>query len=75
MQTFEELVEMYMKCDKKTLAELLALRDLPTQKPVINEPYQPQPYTFPQYPLDYWPWWKTWYTTTTDNVTGDAKVN
>lgn len=28
METFEEKVERYMKCDKRTLAEMLALREL-----------------------------------------------
>lgn len=55
METFEELVERYMRCDKKTLAELLALKDMCyPQTPKINEPYQPQPWQFPSYP--YCPW-------------------
>ena len=28
MKTFDEIVSEYMQCDKKTLAEMLALRDL-----------------------------------------------
>lgn len=68
METYEELVERYMKCDKKTLAEMLALRDLPyVPKAPINEPYQPQPWHFPPYiPNDYWPYWpQVWCTTKT----------
>lgn len=28
METFEEKVERYMQCDKRTLAEMLAMKDL-----------------------------------------------
>lgn len=32
METFEEKVERYMQCDKRTLAELLAMRELVGEK-------------------------------------------
>lgn len=38
METFEEKVERYMQCDKKTLAELLAMKEL------VNENKQQMPY-------------------------------
>lgn len=38
METFEERVERYMKCDKRTLAELLAMKEL------VNENKQQMPY-------------------------------
>ena len=45
-QTFEEKVEMYMQCDKKKLAEMLAMRDMideqkNKEKENIVEPYFP----------------------------------
>jgi hypothetical protein len=53
MTDFEKRVNEYMQCDKKTLAELLALRDLnnitPIEEPktplkdVQFPPYQPMP--------------------------------
>lgn len=48
MKTFEELVEDFMKCDKRTLAEMLALREIGTLK--IEEPYKPQPIVLPPSP-------------------------
>ena len=55
MTDFEKRVNEYMQCDKKTLAELLALRDLnnitPIEEPktplrdVQFPPYQPIPNT------------------------------
>lgn len=46
MKTFDELVSEYMQCEKKTLAELLALRDLykgddSTSINVPSQPYSP----------------------------------
>jgi hypothetical protein len=52
--TFNDLVEKYLMCDKRTLAELLALRDLQDKNsnPYPQYPQYPQypPYV-PQYPL------------------------
>ena len=75
---FEKLFEEYMLLDKKTLAELLALRELRerngfnTPQPYVLPPYVPQwpenPYPSNPYPT--WPW--VWYSTTNgkspDNV-------
>ena len=69
MTDFEKRVNEYMQCDKKTLAELLALRDL--QFP----PYQPTPITpYVGDPPPNYPWspngpfgpltWNTTQTTT-----------
>lgn len=55
METFEEKVERYMKCDKKTLAEMLALKDLAdnTTIAVPFYPYDNQPIgPYYDYPLD-----------------------
>ena len=55
MTDFEKRVNEYMQCDKKTLAELLALRDLNNITPIEEPktplrdlqfpPYQPTPNT------------------------------
>lgn len=77
MKDFKELVEFYMQCDKKTLAELLALRDLrETEGNNINwgktvTPMECPPYPAYQWPYDY-PWnrlWETWITTPPYNIT------
>lgn len=50
MTDFEKRVNEYMQCDKKTLAELLALRDLNKITP-IEEPNTPlKDIKFPPYP-------------------------
>ena len=84
MKTFDEIVSEYMQCDKKTLAEMLALRDLykGDNSSTINAPIQPyNPYQ-PWYPIncpskkDEEPWrgYKIWcgatndYTTVTRNL-------
>ena len=69
MTDFEKRVNEYMQCDKKTLAELLALRDLNNITPItpIEEPktpardkvlppppYQPMPNI--RDPLPNYPW-------------------
>jgi hypothetical protein len=40
METFEEKVERYMQCDKRTLAEMLAMKDLSD----LNKQIQTVPY-------------------------------
>ena len=40
METFEEKVERYMQCDKRTLAEMLAMKDLSE----LNKQIQTVPY-------------------------------
>ena len=50
--TFEEKVEMYMQCDKKKLAEMLAMRDMideqkNKEKENIVEPYFPNKSSLP----------------------------
>ena len=60
MTDFEKRVNEYMQCDKKTLAELLALRDLnnitPIEEPktplrdIQFPPYQPMPNIQPNTP-------------------------
>lgn len=69
---FSRLVEQYMLMDKKTLAQLLALKELANRQdvPVIptypTVPSIPWPYpVWPNTPGDY-PWWpQIWYTTKT----------
>ena len=66
---FNSLVEQFMLLDKKTLAELLALKELAGKIdiPVIpSYPTPPPAYPpYPWYPGDY-PWWpQIWYTTRT----------
>lgn len=70
---FNSLVEKYMLLDKKTLAELLAMKELAGRLdvPVIpSYPPTPQP-MYPPYPWypgigDYPPYWpQVWYTTKT----------
>lgn len=69
MTDFEKRVNEYMQCDKKTLAELLALRDLNNITPIEEPktplrdlqfpPYKP-PYTGDPLPIQPWnpngPW-------------------
>ena len=70
---FNTLVEQYMLLDKKTLAELLAMKELAGRLdvPVVpSYPPTPQP-MYPPYPWypgigDYPPYWpQVWYTTKT----------
>lgn len=72
---FNSLVEQYMLLDKKTLAELLALKELAGRLDVPVVPNYPQypppptnPYPYPWYPgIGDYPWWpQVWYTTTTN---------
>ena len=71
MTDFEKRVNEYMQCDKKTLAELLALRDLNNITPIEEPktplrdmqfpPYQPMPNIQPNTPnigdpLPNYPW-------------------
>ena len=52
METFEEKVERYMQCDKRTLAEMLAMRELIDYNNYqINEIKQNDPYRI-DCPLD-----------------------
>lgn len=53
-EDFKTLVEKYMLCDKRTLAEMLALRDMGTCVPVAEPEPKPQPFVLP----DNWdfPW-------------------
>lgn len=67
---FEKRVSQYMECDKKTLAELLAMRDLgiypydkekngntPLREPIDWTPVYPNIPTNPITPNQpYWPW-------------------
>ena len=48
---FNLLVEKYMLLDKKTLAELLALKELQGQQSIPYQPYAPQYPTYPTYPF------------------------
>jgi len=72
-EDFNKLVEQYMMFDKKTLAELLAMKELAGRLdvPVVpSYPPTPQP-MYPPYPWypgigDYPPYWpQVWYTTKT----------
>ena len=71
---FNKLVEQYMLLDKKTLAELLAMKELAGRLEVPVVPtYPPQP-PQPINPYPWWPgigdypWWpQVWYTTKTTN--------
>lgn len=52
METFEEKVERYMQCDKRTLAEMLAMRELvDSSNQQINEIRPIDPY-YVDCPLD-----------------------
>lgn len=71
-EDFNKLVEQYMMFDKKTLAELLAMKELAGRLdvPVVpSYPPTPQP-MYPPYPwypgIGDYPWWpQIWYTTKT----------
>ena len=72
-EDFNKLVEQYMMFNKKTLAELLAMKELAGRLdvPVVpSYPPTPQP-MYPPYPWypgigDYPPYWpQVWYTTKT----------
>ena len=77
MTDFEKRVNEYMQCDKKTLAELLALRDLNNITPIEEPkaplrdlqfpPYQPIPNTpYVGDPPTNYPWGPlVWYATQT----------
>lgn len=72
---FNSLVEQYMLLDKKTLAELLALKEMAGRLDIPVVPSYPQypppptnPYPYPWYPgIGDYPWWpQVWYTTTSN---------
>ena len=69
MTDFEKRVNEYMQCDKKTLAELLALRDLqfPPYQPIPNTPYVGDPPIYPWNPNGQW-WPIIWYETNTQYI-------
>lgn len=50
---FDNLVEKYMMCDKKTLAELLAMKELFEK---LQVPQMPQYPSYPSIPTNPWPW-------------------
>lgn len=70
---FNTLVEKYMLFDKKTLAELLAMKELAGRLDVPVVPSYPPTPSIPQYPPYPWypgigdyPWWpQIWYTSKT----------
>lgn len=70
---FNRLVEQYMLLDKKTLAELLAMKelagrlDIPVVPSYPNTPIPPYPPYNPWWPgIGDYPWWpQVWYTTKT----------
>ena len=70
-EDFNKLVEQYMMLDKKTLAELLALKELAGRLDVPVVPtYPTPPPAYPSYPwypgIGDYPWWpQIWYTTKT----------
>lgn len=70
-EDFNKLVEQYMMLDKKTLAELLALKELAGRLDVPVVPtYPTPPPAYPPYPwypgIGDYPWWpQIWYTTKT----------
>ena len=59
VDTFQKKVERYMKCDKRTLAEMLALRDTEYETPNYGITYE--------YPLNGPSTVEPIYTTTTSN--------
>lgn len=52
--TFEQKVEMYMQCDKKTLAEMLAMRDTIDEKNKQVTEHEYAPYSPDKSALPYW---------------------
>ena len=74
VEDFNKLVEQYMLFDKKTLAELLAMKELAGRLDVPVIPSYPQTPQMPHYPPYPWwpgigdyPWWpQVWYTTTSN---------
>lgn len=73
MEDFNRLVESFMKLDKQTLAELLAIKE--TEKNSISPitlPYHPY-YYFPPYP--YWDDWRQYpYVSWTSSNSRDTTV-
>ena len=70
IEDFNTLVEQYMLLDKKTLAELLALKELAGRVDTPVVPTYPRP-VYPPYPwwpgIGDYPWWpQVWYTTTSN---------
>jgi len=73
-EDFNKLVEQYMMMDKKTLAELLAMKELAGRLDVPVIPQYPQTPSIPINPYPWWPWapgdgpwWpQIWYTNTGD---------
>ena len=70
---FNRLVEQYMLLDKKTLAELLAMKELAGRLDIPVVPSYPNTPMPPYHPYNPWwpgigdyPWWpQVWYTTKT----------
>jgi hypothetical protein len=76
-EDFNKMVEQFMLFDKKTLAELLALKELaeridvpvvPSYPQYPTPPTSPYPYPYPWWPgIGDYPWWpQVWYTTTSN---------
>ena len=76
VEDFNKLVEQYMMMDKKTLAELLAMKELAGRLDVPVIPQYPQTPSIPVNPYPWWPWYpstpgdgpwwpQVWYTSKT----------
>lgn len=74
-EDFNKMVEQFMLLDKKTLAELLALKEMAGRIDVPVVPSYPQypppptnPCPYPWWPgIGDYPWWpQVWYTTTSN---------
>ena len=69
---FKTAVDNYMKCSKRTLAELLALKDLADKALTPRFPIYPTYPIYPQQPIyPEYPWWT--YQTISDLATNDSK--
>lgn len=71
-EDFNKLVEQFMLMDKKTLAELLALKELANRQDTPVTPSYPWPFNWP-WPWPWHPgigdtpWWpQIWYTSTSN---------
>ena len=74
-EDFNKLVEQYMMFDKKTLAELLAMKELANRLDIPTDPQYPTTPSIPVNPYPWWPWnpgpgdypwWpQVWYTSKT----------
>lgn len=56
-KTFEEYVAYFMKADKKTLAELLAIKELCKYDIFDRLPIQEHWHCPPKRPMPYFPWY------------------